>query len=275
MGRRHSTGEPFIPSASEMNGWGDAADYYRKLKSHQGAGKQNVWQTGASIIWVKNTGEVEIPKFGCAILDEPVNKPEDDITNNEFINFVAFKAKSPLGDVAGGESWWQYFTKYKHPVILQETAPIDSDELFPAVVDGVSFAKITFVGPVGLNDPNAYPTAAIPVPGGSLETRNGGPIKIIWIADDDDDDGKRLSLVKVSSDYRYLNFIQGAVDDDVAKGGRELLNLDFPFHDGSEQLYVRFPFFSALKDDRIGAEWDENLQDYIAIAKECPDEDED
>jgi hypothetical protein len=260
-----SPGQAFKPSASYFNDVSEAVEWTKHQKNE--LSKPQGFYRHSGIVWVKVNGAFDMPRFGFVKLTEPLFLPDgtawDEDIREGMLGRVCFKADA----VAGNEDYWSIYAEYKHVAILQAPFNYQEETLAPAVVDGVSWCKLTWTDP-GANKPGSYPTTAYP--GGSAATAGiYGPLKIIWKEDADNDDGFRWGLVKVDSWMHTPNSVRGTMDAAVTMGGSGTLNLT-DMLGGVSAVDVDVPYFDVEEDDPVRVVWDEQLRKYIVIAIECP-----
>lgn len=272
MLKHHSSGESFKPSASEANAWTNAALYTQGLRSSTGEKTAGVPQH-SGVVWVKNISGQDIPRFGFLVLTEPLFMPEgtdgwDDDLLGEVTGRVCFKADKPVDDV----TWDLIYNTLLHAVIVQEAVDADEDKLVPAVAVGLSWCKITHVDP-GADDPNYHPTTCRPDSSHRAQTSpRQGPFKIIWMEEEDNDDGFRWALVNVDNQLSIPLAVHGMLDEDADIGDTKTIIVEGVVGETSE-VSVHFRFWGAPANTTIGAVWVPTENTYTAWSKTCENDD--
>ncbi len=158
------SGEPLAIPARAYNAFVDAALAHREaassLRSRAPHGRASRPDHAATIL-VRNDSGADIPRFGILGLDSPVIGPDDNLAS--FQNQPAFSGSTPAAGTHEG----------RFAVVQQ---PLASGAIGPAVVDGLSVARI--------NVADASHTYADVADGDATQLLSSaaGSARILWIA---------------------------------------------------------------------------------------------
>jgi hypothetical protein len=268
-----SPGDKFKPKAADFNAMYAATRWAQEQQKRQ---RESVQLAQPRItVDVKNVGDTDIPRFGFGFITEPLILPTDEDTQetHEFLNRLVFKVEAP----DESEQFWPYYSPYWHVVVLLEPAPSPEsasreghDKIVKAVYGGLVQVKLAYGDP-GDDMPNTFPTTAHPADTHLAACGSGfgtGPLKIVWMQEEENNDGFRWAVVNVCNEFRQAPYVQGTLTGALAFGDSAPMTLDTPFGDVTS-VEVEGRWFDQDNGEPIGAVWDENTQSYVAIAKAC------
>lgn len=150
-------GQPWRPDADAHMAFIEAWQYVEELKHSGGAGTGR-GRSDRNICQVRNDSGGDVERFGVLGLDEPLILPEDNLP--VFGRGPVWKGVTPTSLHAG------------RFVIL--TRPLASGAIGPAVISGVTVAKVDFAaGMAGYAEAGAGETAC-------LEAVSDGSARVLW-----------------------------------------------------------------------------------------------